>query len=61
MKITYQQPQSEDAKRTHVCVWVTAGDMSGFRYLTLQEAREMLNQLQQAIWRAEAPEPETEE
>jgi hypothetical protein len=60
MNIRFKMPIDEDSQRTHVCVWVTAGDLEGFKYITLKEATELLNQLQQCIWQAEVV-PETEE
>lgn len=60
MKIKFKQPEDEKCHRTHVCVWVDAGALQGYQYLTLSEAANLLNQLQQAIWHAEAPVPEEE-
>ena len=57
MKITFKQPEDEKCHKTHVCVWVSEGCLQGYKYLTLSEAANLLNQLQQAIWRAEIPEP----
>jgi hypothetical protein len=61
MDIRFKAPEPEDLRRTRVCIWVTAGDLQGFKYITLEEAGKMLNQLQQVIWRAEAPVPVSEE
>jgi hypothetical protein len=61
MNIRFKMPEAKDHQRTHICVWVTAGDLQGFKYITLREAEALLNQLQQCIWQAEIPVPETEE
>jgi hypothetical protein len=61
MNITFKAPEDETKTHTHVCFWVDSGAMQGYQYITLKQAGDLLNQLQQVIWQAEIPVPEVEE
>jgi hypothetical protein len=61
MNITFKTPEAWNSRRTHICIYVDAGELQGFKFITIDEAKTMLNQLQQVIWHAEAKQPETEE
>jgi hypothetical protein len=61
MNIRFKTPEDQKYRKTHVVACVTAAEMQGYFFLTLTQAGELLNQLQQAIWQAEIPIPEVEE
>jgi hypothetical protein len=61
MNIRFKTPASPEYRKTHVVACVTAAEMQGYFFLTLKQADDLLNQLQQAIWQAEIPVPEVEE
>jgi hypothetical protein len=61
MNITFKTPEAGNSRRTHICIYVDAGELQGFKFITIDEAKMVLTTLQNLIWRAEAKQPETEE